>query len=327
MRRTAALAAVLLAACAETPAPLHVLRGTTMGTTYTIKYVGEREPGETGRDVLATLDAANKLFSTYDQESEISRFNDQRVTEPVEVEQSFWALCRHAMDVAIRTDGAFDPTMLPLVNLYGFGPVGERRVPSEVEIDSTLPWVGHDKLEVLEDGRLRKSIPGLALDLSGIAKGWGVDAVAALLESRGIASYMVEIGGEVRCAGEKAGGEPWVIGIEGPGGEPQSNVIEKVELRGASLATSGSYRNFVREGERVLHHIFDPRTGRNPSNGVVSVSVRAETCALADALATAFMVLGPERAAEVLERFPGVSALFLLRDGEKDVTVRKVRWR
>ena len=322
-------AAAMIAACSLIgcePEP-QVLRGTTMGTTYTIKYVGGDGVDELRRDVEAVLAEVNGLFSTYDPQSEISRFNAWQGTGAYPVSARFAGLVGLALEVARRTDGGFDPTMLPLVDLYGFGLSRERRVPSDGEIAKALRRIGYHHLEIAEDGRLTVLHPELQLDLSAIAKGQGVDRVCEALVTRGIASYMVEIGGEVRCAGLKPGEEPWTIGIEGPGESRNVHVVEKVKLRDAALATSGSYRNFVRTSEATVHHILDPRTGKNPESGVVSVSVLALTCALADALATAFMVLGPERAKAVLDGYGDAAALFLMGDEGNGVRVQRVGWR
>ena len=313
-----------LAACSAEP-PLE-LRGPTMGTSYTIKVVGGEQEGlRDGVDV--TLARANALFSTYDPDSEISRFNAHRSTQPFEVSGEFAALALRALQLAEATGGAFDPTVSPLVDLYGFGPT-ERRVPDDAEIEAARARVGYGKLDAFDEGVLRKASADLEIDFSAIAKGWAVDRVADLLVERGATGFMVEIGGEVRCRGTKTGGVPWAIGIEGPGGVEVAGVVEVVELRDVAMATSGGYRNFIASGGESIHHILDPRTGRNAPSGVVSVSVRAPTCAVADALATAFMVVGPDEAERVLERLgdPRIGCLFLLADDSGDVRRRGVRW-
>lgn len=323
---------VVLAAAASCSAPAEQeLRGRTMGTTYSVKWHGTA----TTRDVVRSrvekeLEHIEALFSTYRSDSEISRFNAYRSTEPFDASPEMAALVRRALAVAEKTDGAFDPTVLPLVELYGFGPAPERRIPAEAEVAAALERVGWRKLEVTTQGRLRKARPDLQLDLSGIAKGYGVDRVAAALVELGAAGYMVEIGGEVRCGGVKAGGAPWRIGIERP---PEDGalraILEVVEVRDAAIATSGSYRNYVLRGGRFAHHVLDPRTGRNAPTGVLSVSVRAPDCTLADALATAFMVLGPEPAERVLDRFSTIpiGLLFVRRAAEGGLETRRVRWR
>ena len=322
-------AAALIAACSLIgcePEP-QAFRGATMGTTYSVKYVGADPVDVVRGEVEAVLAEVNLLFSTYDEASEISQFNARATSEGFPVSPKFRELLDLALDVAGGTSGAFDPTMLPLVDLYGFGPSAQRRIPSDEEISSVLERVGYEQLEFVDGGGLVAGHPDLQLDLSAIAKGWGVDRVCGALDRRGIESYMVEIGGEVRCAGLKRAGQPWMIGIEGPGESPGLELVDKVALRDMALATSGSYRNFVRVEAVSAHHILDPRTGKNPDNRVVSVSVRAPSCALADALATALMVTGPDGAADVLGRYEGASALFLVARGVREVRAREVGWR
>ncbi len=306
----------------------HTLVGGTMGTTYRIKYVGSENPFAVQREIDAALVAFNAVFSTYEADSEISRFNAHESTEPFEASAELSAMVRRALEIAAWTDGAFDPTMLPLVNLQGFGPDGRQQEPSAARVREALDRVGYTKLKVLDDGRLQKSVPGLQLDLSAMAKGGGVDRIGELLTARGITDYMVEIGGEVRCRGEKSSGRPWRIGIEGPGSTRGEYLVEELALRDAALATSGSYRNFVESGGVRKHHIFDPRTGTNPDNGVVSVSVLASDCALADSLATALMIGGVDVAETIFDRFSDtrLEALFVIDEGEGAVRTQRVRW-
>lgn len=271
------------------------------------------------------LAAANAVFSTYDPHSEISRFNAHRSTEPFAASREMSALVRLALEIAAKTGGAFDPTVMPLVNLWGFGPAKPGHPPSEEEIARARARIGYRKIEVMPGGALRKAVADVELDLSAIAKGLAADEVAAEVARLGARGAMVEVGGEVRCHGRRADGKPWVIGIERP---PGRGILEKVEPGEGAVATSGSYRNFVRAGGRTVFHIFDPRTGENAPGRVISVSVRAPTCALADGLATAFMVLGPDGAEQVLDRFAGqdLRLLFVLRAEGDELETVKVRW-
>ena len=327
VRSSALLLVAGFAACGGSPAEASrdgAIRGATMGTTYVVKFVGEGDRDWLQGEIENTLEHVNKLFSTYDPESEISRFNAHESTEPFACSEEFLGLVRASVAMAIATEGAFDPTVFPVVDLYGFGPSGERREPSPEELTEALKSVGHDKL-TLGELSITKTHPDVQLDLSAMAKGYGVDCVASTLRRAGVDSFMVEIGGEVRCAGVKESGQPWQIGIEGPG---ETRLADTVSLLDAALATSGSYRNYLETGDGAIHHIVDRRTGRNPNNGVVSASVLAPNCALADALATAFMVLGPERAEEVFQRIgrPGVAALFLVEREGGGVQSVGVRW-
>ena len=321
--------AVSFPGCKAPAEALVVVSGRTMGTTYTVKCVAMGSL-DLGALVEKELEAVNANFSTYDPRSEISRFNAHQLAEPFVVSAEFGELVTRALAVAEATGGAFDPTIMPLVDLYGFGATKERRIPSDMEIEAAMASVGWRKLKIGGDGRLRKEVPGVQLDLSAMAKGYGVDRVAAAIEEMGISSYMVEIGGEVRCRGAKPGGIPWVIGIERPPLDGSDDpIIEKVRLGDDAMATSGSYRNLVASHGATVHHILDPRTGKNVESQVVSVSVRATNCALADALATALMVIAPDRAQAVLDAFAGESlrAFFILRGEEGKVVTRELRWR
>ena len=325
----AALALALLAACA--PSPPREVRGGTMGTTYTVKYADDVAVERVHEIAERTLQDVNARFSTYAPDSEISRFNAHASSEPFAASPEFVALLRQALEVARKSDGAFDPTVAPVVDLEGFGADGREPHADAGAMAAARRHVGYARLEVIDDRHLRKADPELTIDLSAIAKGYGVDQVCRALVPAQVANFMVEVGGEVRCAGRKADGSAWVIGIERPAhpGEAPTDVVEKVELRDRALATSGSYRNFRRTGGKEIHHIFDPHTGRNPDNGVVSASVLASTCALADALATTLMVVGPERAEAVLAQFddPLLAALLISsRDGE-ELAMTRVRWR
>ncbi len=326
-RRRAAAALALLAASCTGGADVLELRGRTMGTTYSIKAVGG-DPARLRRPVDEVLAEIDAKFSTHRQDSEIARCNAHRGAEPFQASAAFAALLRQALAVAERTDGAFDPTVLPLVELWGLKG-GAPRQPQADEIAAALARVGHGKVTVGDGDRVHKAAPEVALDFDGIAPGLAVDRLVDALRAVGVTAVMVEIGGEVRCAGSKPDGSAWQIGIERPPlrDEEPRDLAEVVAVRDFALATSGSYRKFVEAGGRRVHHILDPRTGRNADNDVVSASVRASTCALADALATAFMVLGPDRADGVLDRFADarLGVLFLLRRGGTIVR-REVRW-
>ena len=296
--------------CGDAALQVQEFQGQTMGTTYTIKYVAKWPIPTLPATVEEVLDEFNRTFSTFIADSEISRFNAREQGVRVELSESFLSVLRVALRIAEATSGAFDPTIMPLVRAWGFGPRGEPGFPTEEELAAARSRTGWRKLEVRPDGSLEANA-NVELDLSAIAKGAGVDRVVGLLRELGIPGFMVEIGGEVFCAGEKGAGVAWVIGVEEPG---TGALADRVPLRDRAMATSGSYRNyFAAEGRRV-HHVLDPRTGRNVDNRVVSVSVIAPSCALADGLATAFMVLGPERVGKVLGNELGrdVKVLFQL---------------
>lgn len=275
-----------------------VLEGQTMGTTYHIKMVVEQ--GELPRGIQAQVDAAlnavDMSMSTYKPESELNRLNRHPVGESFAVSADLWAVLDIAAQIYGLTDGAFDPSVAPLVNLWGFGPVetGDR-IPADGEIEALVAAIGFDKLVRSETQRtVYKSAP-LSLDLSAVAKGYGADKVARLLRSQGIHRYMIEVGGELALAGLNSRGQAWRIAIETPA-LFQGEVQKIIAVTDRGLATSGDYRNYFEKDGKRYSHTIDPRTGRPITHRLASVTVIADTAAMADALATGFDVLGAERA-------------------------------
>lgn len=306
LRRSTPLLSVLflglfLAACSG-DRDTWKLSGPTMGTGYHITVVqvpeGTRRP-ELKAAIDAELAAVNQEMSTYIPDSELMRFNKAPVGQSVEVSQHLADVVGRALSIYRRSNGAFDVTVGPLVNLWGFGPNPEpENVPSDEQIAALQQVLGSDALS-LDGRRLTKSRP-VAIDLSAIAKGHGVDRVAALLESRGIRNYLVEVGGELRTSGVNPTGQPWRIGIERPSA---GQVVQKpIVVSGKAVATSGDYRNYYeRDGKRYTH-TMDPRTGRPVEHRLASVTVITETCAEADGLATALNVMGADAGLELAEK-------------------------
>lgn len=288
-----------------------------MGTTYRVKIAdpaASKNAAEIKRAIDERLLEINRLMSTYDPDSELSRFNRRRSTRPFPVSPETYQVVRSALRFAKETGGAFDPTVGPLVDLWGFGPTPSRGVPSAAAIQSARSLVGWTHLELLADPpRLRKLVPGLRLDLSAIAKGYGVDEIGRLLERRDLRNYMVEIGGEVFARGRAEGGRPWRLGIDRPaeGALPGRELSAVVELAGRGLATSGGYRNFFIENGKRYAHFIDPRSGRPVRHRLASVSVIAPSCMEADAAATSVMVLGPDRGKAWLEKHEDWDALLI----------------
>ncbi len=299
-----------------------VIQGETMGTSYTVKVVCRwfEKDGQLAQLIDEQLEAVNQNMSTYIPESEISRFNRlrDRTREGFAASPELLEVMGVAMKMYQLSQGAWDGTLEPLVNLWGFGREGFKgRVPSQEAIANHLKLVGFDGIEITPEGRLVKKIPGLRIDLSSIAKGYGVDKVTALLEKRGYANFLVEVGGEVYATGNRLDGTPWKIGITVPErAAPMNAVYKAVRLEHGAFATSGDYRNYFEAEDRLYSHILDPRTGYPITNGVVSASVVAENCTFADVLATALMVLGPEEGIKLVEELPQVEALILVRDQE-----------
>ncbi len=299
-------------------AELH-MSGRTMGTTYNVKY----RPTQTTPtlkalqvEVDALLAEINHTMSTYDPESELSRFNRLRTTDWVSASAPLRDVLKAALEIGAQSEGAFDITVGPLVNLWGFGPeVHPDRIPLERDIAAARRRSGLDKITLSEtQPAIRKHHPHVFLDLSGIAKGYGVDRVAELMTAHGIKHFMVEIGGEIRVRGFKDHETPWRIAIEKPLSGERS-VHTMLALSDIALATSGNYRNFFEIAGRRYSHTIDPTTGWPVDNHLVSVTVLAETSMRADAWATAFQVLGPERGMAIAERF-SLPVLFVVeRDG------------
>jgi thiamine biosynthesis lipoprotein len=314
-----ALAVSLLAACG--PRTEQRLEGRTMGTTYHVTLVGvtPERAAPLHRRIDARLEQVNDSMSTYRPESELCRFNRlDRAGEPFAVSADMLAVMRTALRVFDLSAGAWDGTVMPLVNLWGFGPAGPRsEPPADEEIEALRAHVGFAAIEV-RPGALVKRDPAVTLDLGSIAKGYGVDVVAALLRSEGLRDFIVEVGGEVYAAGARRDGRPWRVGINRPRAEAApDDLIGVASLREQAFATSGDYRNYFTSDGARYSHILDPRTGRPVANGVVSVSVQAPDCTLADGLATAVTVMGADAGVALLERLDAVEGLVIVeaRDG------------
>jgi thiamine biosynthesis lipoprotein len=310
-----AVASALLTGCA--PRGDHRLEGRTMGTSYHVTVVagpGQSVDGLQG-EVDRRLEEVNHGLSTWQEDSEITRFNRQaEVGEVFAVSADFLRVMTAAAEVHALSGGAWDGTVNPLVVLWGFGPGGPAlSSPSPERIEAAREEVGFEKIEIRATGALVKRHPAVTVDLSSIAKGFGVDAVSEVLEGRGFTDFLVEIGGEVFASGRRRDGRPWRIGINRP--DPAAGpgeVYKVVPLADQALATSGDYRSYVVEDGRRRSHIIDPRTGQPVTNGVVSASVLAPTCMQADGLATAIMVMGPEDGIRLIEDLDGVEALIVV---------------
>lgn len=311
------LCAALLLGCGRQEL---LISGRTMGTTYHIKVIGGAftRAGGLQKAIDARLQAVNDSMSIYLADSEISRFNRRAETgSPVAASSDLRTVLKTAREIYDLSGGAWDGTLKPVVDLWGFGSSGTRRqVPEADAIARSLARVGFDRLVVSEAG-LDKKVPDLSLDLGSIAKGYGVDAVSALLRKRGFTDFLVEIGGEVLASGTRIDGKHWRLGINTPLKDTAYTEVYKVLfLKDRALATSGDYRNFFEiEGERFAH-VIDPRTGYPVTNGVVSASVVADTCTLADGLATAVMVMGAPAGIALIDRLEGVEGLVVVRSAE-----------
>jgi len=291
---------LFLVGCSEAPRDTTLLSGATMGTTYNISLVAALTPAQKQAlqgDVDSQLRSINQSMSTYIEDSELSILNQSTPGRWQEVSEDLFRVLALSQEVTQLSQGGFDITVGPLVNRWGFGPdFTITQIPTEQEIKELRLNVGGEHV-VLESGTQQvKRERAVYIDLSAVAKGYGVDKLAELLLEKGYNDFLVEIGGEIRVSGTNKYAKPWRIGIETPVASLQKLVQKAVALSNTSVATSGDYRNFFElEGQRYSHTI-DPRTGYPVQHNLVSVTVLDPLCARADALATAFNVLGYERA-------------------------------
>ena len=319
------LLAVLVCSACQPKRELR-LSGKTMGTTYHIKVVAGLFTS--GTDLQEQIDerlaAINRSMSTYDPESEISRFNGLRSTgEIFTPSDDFFNVMQVAAELHRLTEGAWDGTLDPLINLWGFGRNGPiDKIPEDDAIHRALTHVGFDRILVdSSSGTLSKTDPAVTLDLASIAKGYGVDEIARLLGRRRFSHFLVEIGGEVYARGRRKDGKPWRVGINRPeSGAAFNDVYRAVPLADRAMATSGDYRIFFQIGDRSYAHILDPRTGRPVTDGVVSATVVAANCTVADGLATALMVMGPEKGVALVDRLASVECLIVVRQPDGTLT-------
>ncbi|WP_261138525.1 FAD:protein FMN transferase [Serratia quinivorans] len=296
MTTVALSATLLLTGCGPEQVNLD---GKTMGTSYSIRYVtGDDTPSaaKMQAEIDKRLELVNDQMSTYRPGSELSRFNASRaVDKPFPVSAATTEVVLEALRINRVTDGALDVTVGPLVNLWGFGPEGRPdKVPSAAELERRRAWTGIDKLSV-QGNALVKSIPELYVDLSSIAKGYGVDVIAQYLQSQQVKNYMVDIGGEVRTRGHNGEKKPWRIAIERPTAGMEQKAQLVIQPGEMSIATSGDYRNYFEQDGVRYSHTIDPVTGKPIHHHLVSVTVLSPTCMAADGLSTGLNVLGPER--------------------------------
>lgn len=314
----------------ETSFAYTTLQGKTMGTTYTIKY-----SDSLGRNFQQAIDQllaeVNSDVNTYDPNSFISRFNQTEKEMPyinlldknAKPPNHFKANLEKAREIHKLSYGFFDPTIMPIVNYWGFG-YTEKRPVTEVDkniVDSLITYVGFDKISQrsAKDGwiYLEKTAPGVQLDFSAIAKGYGVDAIGILLEGKGISNYYVEIGGELRVRGLNPQKEYWRIGINTPATDAAVTDIQaSIALKDESMATSGNYRIYYEVNGKKYAHTINPKTGFPEKNTLLSATIIAKDCMTADGYATACMTLGFERSKALVESLPEIDAYFLYSDAE-----------
>ncbi|MCC6697266.1 MAG: FAD:protein FMN transferase [Candidatus Hydrogenedentes bacterium] len=310
-------AGILWSGCSQSPVVYH-LTGPTMGTTYSVKVlpkdVGEDRTAELRKTIEEVLARIDIEMSTYRPDSELSRFNHHAETTPFPVSAELAGVFAQARKISEASAGAFDVTVGPLVDAWGFGPEGFAvQPPSDEELARLHERIGYQKVEVNTEAKtLRKLQPDVACDLSAIAPGFAADRVLEAITALGYTDLMVDVGGEIRAQGRNDRGQSWQIAIEKP--LTNERAIERiVSLDGISLATSGDYRNYFEQDGIRMSHLIDPRTNKPIAHKLASASVLHIECAMADGYATAMMVLGPEEGYEVALR-EGLAVFFIIRD-------------
>ena len=291
------------------------LQGRTMGSiAYHIRYISTLELALKA-EVDSLLTDFNQVMSTYIPESDLNFFN--RSVRGIALESSFFFPLLQEIDHVHRlSGGAFDPTVMPLINYWGFGPQKHKPLKDSLP-PNLLTYVGWQYIDYNSDSLLKKH-PKVELDFSAIAKGYAVDLVTKLLDKYNIEHYMVEIGGEVRCKGKNIQNHIWRIGIEQPApNNIDRTIAHRIALENRALATSGTYRNFYTINQKKYVHTIDPKNGYPVEHNLVSVSVFAPTCMTADALATAIMVLGETKGQKLIEANPNWEAIFITADKGK----------
>ncbi len=297
-------------------------RGKVFGTFYNVQYEAN---GNLQSDILSAFERFDNSLSMFNPNSVISHINDNQDTITDLYFEQMW---QEATRVYTESEGAFDITVAPLVNLWGFGFKNREQV-TQAKIDSLLPLVGFEKVG-LSDHHVSKADPRIMLDASAVAKGQACDMIAALLEEKGCKNYLVDIGGEVVAKGMNKQGKPWRIGITKPQDDPtgQAQEVENVlQTSDICMATSGNYRNFYYEGGERRSHTIDPRTGRPVQHNLLSATVVASSCMRADALATACMVLGESDAIKMINTHSDAECYLIVAQGDSTIVLKSDGWK
>ena len=306
-----ALFAFVIASCQNSPSKYIYNKGMVYGTIYSITY--ESPAGiDLQEEITEKFNEYNRMFSTYDKESIISKINKN---EPVELSTEFITCFEKSIEVSKITNGAFDITAGAMVNAWGFGPEEKKKMTQE-KVDSLIQITGFQKIK-FENGQIIKENPNIKIDMSAIAKGYTSDLIGNFLAGKGCINYMVEIGGEVAAKGINERGKTWTIGINKPDENDilgNTGLQAKVKLTDHGLATSGNYRNFYVEDGKKYAHTIDPKTGYPVQHSILSSTVIANDCMTADAFATAFMVLGLETSIEIARKAPEIEVFFIYAD-------------
>ena len=297
--------------------PQTSIKGKTMGTTYSVKIVSDRKinPNKIKYSVDSILIILNQQMSTWDPESEISKFNRWESLDPYKVSSSFFKVVEKGLNLSQKTDGMFDITVYDLLSLWGFGPNPKSGIPDKKNIVSVLLYTGYENI-ICNSTNLIKKDPRTKIDLNSIAKGYGVDVVFNYLKSKGFENIFVEIGGEVRYSGHNRKNKNWSVGLENPSsdlGNEQNPFFGILEQKSSAVATSANYRNFVDLDGAILGHTINPKSGFPVQSDILSVTVIAETCMEADGWATALMALSYNQGATILGKNENIGAIWLLK--------------
>lgn len=297
-----------------------VLEGKTMGTFWRVSVVGvdAKSASALQTKIQTQLDADDQLLSTYKNDSALMRFNQSKSLSPWPVNEAMADIVTSALRIGQKTQGAMDITVGPLVNLWGFGPDKQPvQIPTQAQIDAAKANSGLQHLTVINQGKqqyLQKDLPDLFVDLSTVGEGYAADHLAQLMEREGIARYLVSVGGALNSRGMNAEGHPWRVAIQKP--TDRENAVQAVvDINGHGISTSGSYRNYYELNGKRLTHVIDPQTGRPIEHNLVSVTVIAPTALEADGWDTGLMVLGTEKAKEIVRR-EGLAVYMIIKEGE-----------
>lgn len=310
------VALFFISACRENPPPLHTLRGQTMGTYWQVSIAEKTvDTAQLQAGIEKTLQAVNQSMSTYIPDSELMRWNTQTSSAPQAISPELRYVIAKALQISAETEGLYDVTVAPLVNLWGFGPQKVQAAPTQAAIEEVLSYVGYQRVQLTPAG-LAKNHPQTQIDLSSIAKGYGVDKVAEYLQQQKVQNFIIDIGGEVRMQGSRYG-QAWRIGVELPQNSAQREIDSVIEVKGRqlSMATSGNYRNFLDLNGVHAVHTINPITGQGAQSRLLSVTVLHEDCMIADAYATALMALGDEKA-EAFAQKHQLAVLFIFAGKE-----------
>jgi len=324
LRSLSAVLVLMAGAGLAADLPVVTWQGQTMGSSYTVKIVGtDLAPAQVEAlkgEVEQRLKEVNRQMSHYQADSELSQFNRAPAKTPFKVSPEFARVVRFALEMNRLSHGAFDPTLAPVINLWGFGEkTDQRSVPSETELKAALAKTGCQHLSVTAQDELVKDIPELAINLSAIAKGFGVDEMVRVLCGHGFANCYASIAGEVKVLGHNPRGTNWLLGISAPISNWRENdpMAAAVSVSNLAISTSGDYQKFFFDAQgRRLSHIFDPRTGRPVQHDVGGVSVVAPDGMTADAIATSLFVLGRQEGMRFIETWTNAAALFIVREAE-----------